>query len=116
MGKLSYSFHIGNDKNKSKKSRQTIKDGKVVDKLFNNNAIQNANQLSRVNNHNLRKYDNNQEKIEILRGTNDLYEDVKKLYIKEFMMQELNIMKSKLEMTEKLKTILNTFLKMIKPI
>lgn len=84
MGKLSYSFHIGNDKNKSKKSRQTIKDGKVVDKVFNNNAIQNANQLSRVNNHNLRKYDNNQEKIEILRGTNDLYEDVKNLYIKEF--------------------------------
>ena len=84
MGKLSYSFHIGNDKNKSKKSRQTIKDGKVVDKVFNNNAIQNANQLSRVNNHNLRKYDNNQEKLEILRGTNDLYEDVKKLYIKEF--------------------------------
>ncbi len=84
MGKLSYSFHIENDKNKSKKSRQTIKDGKVVDKVFNNNAIQNANQLSRANNHNLRKYDNNQEKIEILRGTNDLYEDVKKLYIKEF--------------------------------
>ena len=84
MGKLSYSFHIGNDKNKSKKSRQTIKDGKVVDKVFNNNAIQNANQLSRTNNHNLRKYDNNQEKIEIIRGTNDLYEDVKKLYIKEF--------------------------------
>ncbi len=84
MGKLSYSFHIGNDKNKSKKSRQTIKDGKVVDKVFNNNAIQNANQLSKANHHNLRKYDNNQEKIEILRGTNDLYEDVKKLYIKEF--------------------------------
>ena len=84
MGKLSYSFHIGNDKNKSKKSRQTIKDGKVVDKVFNNNAIQNANQLSRANNHNLRKYDNNQEKIEILRGTNDLYKDVVNLYIKEF--------------------------------
>lgn len=84
MGKLSYSFQIGNDKNKSKKSRQTIKDGEVVDKVFNNNAIQNANQLSKANHHNLRKYDNNQEKIEILRGTNDLYEDVKKLYIKEF--------------------------------
>ena len=84
MGKLSYSFHIGNDKNKSKKSRQTIKDGKVVDKVFNNNAIQNANQLSRANNHNLRKYDNNQEKIEIIRGTNDLYKDAVNLYIKEF--------------------------------
>ena len=84
MDGLAYSFHIGNDKNKSKKSKQTIKDGKVVDKVFNNNAIQNANQLSRANNHNLRKYDNNQDKIEIICGTNDLYEDVKKLYIKEF--------------------------------
>ena len=39
MNKLSYSFHLGNDKNKSKKSRQSIKNGKVIDKVFNNNAI-----------------------------------------------------------------------------
>ena len=84
MDKLSYSFHLGNDKNKSKKSRQSIKNGKVIDKVFNNNAIQNANNLSRVNNHNLRKYDDNQELIEIIYGTNDLYDDVKNLYIKEF--------------------------------
>ena len=84
MDKLSYSFHLGNDKNKSKKSRQSIKNGKVIDKVFNNNAIQNANNLSRVNNHNLRKYDDNQELIEIIYGTNNLYEDVKNLYVKEF--------------------------------
>ena len=84
MDKLSYSFHLGNDKNKSKKSRQSIKNGKVIDKVFNNNAIQNANNLSRVNNHNLRKYDDNQELIEIIYGTNNLYDDVKNLYIKEF--------------------------------
>ena len=84
MDKLSYSFHLGNDKNKSKKSRQSIKNGKVIDKVFNNNAIQNANHLSRVNKHNLRKYDDNQELIEVIYGTNNLYDDVKNLYIKEF--------------------------------
>ncbi len=42
--KFAYSFHIGNDKNKSKKSRQAIKNNKVKDKVFNNNAIQNAQQ------------------------------------------------------------------------
>lgn len=84
MDKLSYSFHLGKDKNKSKKSRQSIKNGKVIDKVFNNNAIQNANNLSRVNNHNLRKHDDNQELIEIIYGTNNLYDDVKNLYIKEF--------------------------------
>lgn len=40
--KLAYSFHIGNDKNKSKRSRKNIKNGVVADKVFNNNAIQNA--------------------------------------------------------------------------
>ena len=84
MDKLSYSFHLGNDKNKSKKSRQSIKNGKVIDKVFNNNAIQNANHLSRVNKHNLRKYDDNQELIEVIYGTNNLHDDVKNLYIKEF--------------------------------
>lgn len=82
--KLAYSFHIGNDKNKSKRSRKNIKNGVVADKVFNNNAIQNAHQLSKVNKHNLRKYDNNIEKIELLYGSNDLYEDVKKLYVDEF--------------------------------
>jgi len=82
--KLAYSFHIGNDKNKSKRSRKNIKNGVVADKVFNNNAIQNAQQLSKVNKHNLRKYDDKIELIEIICGTNNLYEDVKKLYIKEF--------------------------------
>lgn len=82
--KLAYSFHIGNDKNKSKKSRKTIKNGIVVDKVFNNNAIQNAQQLSRVDKHNLRKYDDNEKAIELICGTNSLYEDVKKLYVDEF--------------------------------
>ncbi len=82
--KLAYSFHIGNDKNKSKRSRKTIKNGVVADKVFNNNAIQNAQQLSRVDKHNLRKYDDNENAIELICGTNSLYEDVKKLYVEEF--------------------------------
>ena len=81
---LSYSFHIGNDKNKSKKSRQTMKNKNVKDTQFNNNAIQNAQALSKVDKHNLRKYDNNKKVIELIYGTNSLYEDVKKLYIDEF--------------------------------
>lgn len=82
--KLAYSFHIGNDKNKSKRSRKTIKNGVVVDKVFNNNAIQNAQQLSRVDKHNLRKYDDNEKVIELICGTNSLYEDVRKIYVDEF--------------------------------
>lgn len=82
--KLAYSFHIGNDKNKSKRSRKTIKNGVVADKVFNNNAIQNAQALSRVDKHNLRKYDDNENAIKLICGTNSLYEDVKKLYVEEF--------------------------------
>lgn len=84
MQELSYSFHIGNDKNKSKRSRQVMKNKNIKNNMFNNNAIQNARGLSKVNKHNLRKYDNNQELITILRGSNNLYEDVKELYKKEF--------------------------------
>ena len=84
MQELSYSFHIGNDKNKSKRSRQVMKNKNIKNNIFNNNAIQNARGLSKVNKHNLRKYDNNQELITILRGSNNLYEDVKELYKQEF--------------------------------
>ena len=52
--------------------------------LTSNNAIQNAKQLSRVDKHNYRKYDNNSELIEIIKGTTSLYEDVKNLYLEEF--------------------------------
>ena len=58
MVSMSYSFHIGNDKNKTKKAKQNS-----VPTNYNNNAIQNAMQLSKVNHHNLRQYDNNPENI-----------------------------------------------------
>ena len=49
-----------------------------------NNAIQNIRQLSKVDKHNYRKYDNEQELIEIIRGTSSPLEDVKQLYLDEF--------------------------------
>lgn len=97
--KLAYSFHIGNDKNKSKRSRKTIKNGIVVDKVFNNNAIQNAQALSRVDKHNLRKYDNKENAIELICGTNSLFEDVKKLYVKKLYVKEFD--EARIEYNEK---------------
>ena len=47
---LSYSLHLGNDKNKSIKARQEAKNTPSSTTSKNNNAIQNANQLSRANN------------------------------------------------------------------
>ena len=79
MLELPYSFHIGNDKNKTKKAKQ-----KNTPTNYNNNAIQNAMQLSKVNHHNLRQYDNNPEKIKTLYGSNDIVKDVKELYKQEF--------------------------------
>lgn len=81
---LSYSFHLGNDKNKTKKARQSAKNNSSNTTSFSNNAIQNVKQLGKVNHHNLRKYDNNQELIRIIKGTNDIVKDVKNLYKLEF--------------------------------
>lgn len=78
---LSYSFHIGNDKNKTSKAKQISKERPTN---FNNNAIQNAIQLSKVNHHNLRIYENNPELITTIKGTNDIVKDTKKLYLELF--------------------------------
>ncbi len=51
---------------------------------FSNNGIQNAKQLSKVNKHNLRDYDNNKDDICIIYGTENLYQDVIDLYNYEF--------------------------------
>ena len=81
---LSYSFHLGNDKNKTKKARQSAKNNASNTTSFSNNAIQNIKQLGKVNHHNLRKYDNNGELIKTIKGTNDIMDDVKDLYKLEF--------------------------------
>ncbi len=78
---LAYSFHLGNDKNKTKKARQVARTSKTGTTSFSNNGIQNARQLSKVFNHNFRMYDNKQDEIIVLKGSNDLIKDVKKLYL-----------------------------------
>lgn len=57
MEELSYSLHLGNDKYKSKRARRTAKMNDTNTTSFNNNnnnAIQNHQQLSKVDKHNLR--------------------------------------------------------------
>ena len=78
---MPYSLHLGSDKNKKNSVRASAKNNVSGTTSKSNNAIQNAKQLSRVDKHNYRKYDNKQDDIYIVRGTNSLYEDVKKLYL-----------------------------------
>lgn len=81
---LSYSFHLGRDKNKSKSAQEIAKTTPTGETSFANNAIQNLKDLSDVNNHNHRAYDNKVDNIEIIVGTNNVIEDVKILYLEEF--------------------------------
>ena len=55
---LSYSFHLGNDSNKTIKTRREAKNTLSGTTNKSNNAIQNVRQLGKVNHHNLRLYNN----------------------------------------------------------
>lgn len=81
---LAYSFHLGSDKNKSKLAKKVSKGNVSGTTSLSNNPIQNANDLSKVNKHNLRDYDNYKEEICVIYGTDNLYKDVQDLYIQEF--------------------------------
>ena len=81
---LAYSFHLGSDKNKSKVAKKTAKGNISGTTSLSNNAIQNANDLSRVNKHNLRDYDNQKELITTIYGTDNIVNDIKQLYLDEF--------------------------------
>ena len=81
---LAYSFHLGSDKNKSKLAKKVSKGNVSGTTSLSNNAIQNSNVLSKVNKHNLRDYDNEKDLIRVIRGTNDIVNDVKDLYLEEF--------------------------------
>ena len=81
---LAYSFHLGSDKNKSKLAKKVAKENLSGTTSLSNNAIQNAKDLSDVNKHNLRDYDNQRELIRTLYETNDIVNDVKKVYLDEF--------------------------------
>lgn len=81
---LAYSIHLGSDKNRSKVAKKVAKNNNSSTTSFSNNAVQNAQQLSKVNKHNLRDYDHKTNEIEVIYGTNNLYKDVQNLYLKEF--------------------------------
>ena len=86
---LAYSIHLGSDKNRSKVAKKVAKGNGSSTTSFSNNAIQNAQQLSKVNKHNLRDYDHKTDDIQVVYGTNDLYKDVQNLYQKEFIQAQL---------------------------
>ena len=81
---LAYSIHLGSDKNKTTKAKEIAKNNQSGSTSFSNNGIQNAKQLSKVNKHNLRDYDNNKDDICVIYGTENLYQDVIDLYNYEF--------------------------------
>ena len=75
---------MGSDKNKSKLAKKVTKENVSGTTSLSNNAIQNAKDLSDVNKHNLRDYDNHKELIRTIYGTDDIVNDVKQMYIDEF--------------------------------
>lgn len=81
---LAYSIHLGSDKNRTTKAKETAKNNSSGKTSFSNNGIQNATQLSKVNKHNLRNYDNYKEEICVIYGSDNLYQDVQDLYFREF--------------------------------
>src|SRR5574344_321459 len=81
---LAYSIHLGSDKNRTNKTKEIAKANPSGETSFSNNGIQNAQQLSKVNKHNLRDYDNKKDDIFIVRGTDNLYKDVQQVYLQEF--------------------------------
>lgn len=78
---LSYSFHLGNDSNKTIKARWEAKNTLSGTTNKSNNAIQNVRQLRKVNHHNLRLYNNKQELIKTIKCSNNITKDVKELYL-----------------------------------
>ena len=84
MEQMAYSFHLGSDKNRKTISKSNSKNNISGTSSLSNNGIQNARQLTKVDKHNYRKYDNNQELIEIVKGTTSPYNDIKNLYLNEF--------------------------------
>ena len=81
---LAYSIHLGSDKNRTNKAKEIAKTNPSGTTSFSNNAIQNAKQLSDANKHNLRDYDKNRDDIFVIYGSNNLFNDVRNLYLQEF--------------------------------
>ena len=84
ISELPYSLHLGSNKNRKNSVRSSAKNNISGTTSMTNNGIQNAKTLSKCDKHNYRKYDNEQELIEIIRGTSSPLEDVKQLNLDEF--------------------------------
>src|SRR5574344_51647 len=76
MEELSYSFHLSNDKNKTIKAKEEALNSLFGTTSKNNNAIHNIKHLGKVNHHNLRQYDNNNEHNNNIKDIKDLYLDL----------------------------------------
>ncbi len=60
---------------------RSVKNTETGTTSLSNNDIQNHQQLSKVDKHNLRKYDDDKELICTIRGTSSIVEDTKNLYL-----------------------------------
>jgi len=104
---LAYSIHLGSDKNRTNKAKEIAKTNPSGTTLFSNNAIQNAKQLSDANKHNLRDYDKNRDDIFVIYGSNNLFNDVKDLYLQEFEQARIEYNKSQTREDRKIKDYFN---------
>ena len=85
---LSYSCHLGNDGNKTKKARRAAKNSLSGTTSYANNAIQNLNQLGHALKHDLRLEEYNNENIVMIIGESQDKEtatnNIKSIYQNEF--------------------------------
>lgn len=104
---LAYSIHLGSDKNRTNKAKEIAKSNTSGTTSFSNNAIQNAKQLSDANKHNLRDYDKNRDDIFVIYGSNNLFNDVRDLYLQEFEQAKIEYNESQTREDRKIKDYFN---------
>ena len=104
---LAYSIHLGSDKNRTNKAKEIAKTNPSGTTSFSNNAIQNAKQLSDANKHNLRDYDKNRDDILVIYGSNNLFNDVRDLYLQEFEQAKIEYNEKRIREDRKIKDYFN---------
>lgn len=104
---LAYSIHLGSDKNRTNKAKEIAKTNPSGTTSFSNNAIQNAKQLSDANKHNLRDYDKNRDDIFMIYGSNNLFNDVRDLYLQEFEQAKIEYNEKQTREDRKIKDYFN---------
>ena len=104
---LAYSIHLGSDKNRTNKAKEIAKTTPSGTTSFSNNAIQNAKQLSDANKPTLRDYDKNRDDIFVIYGSNNLFNDVRDLYLQEFEQARIEYNESQTREDRKIKDYFN---------